>query len=100
MTQPSTASLDQLVAQYLGLEELSATEELLDISGAKIDMNALPLLKRRLHEEEAQAATLGTRGYVRMREKREQLIMCLKQLIVALEGTDHDTSNHSLETQY
>jgi len=45
----------------------------------------LPLLKRRLHEEEAQIALLETRGYVRMREKCEQLVASLRPLITVLE---------------
>ena len=72
MTQPKSAPLDHLVAQYLGLEELSVMEELLDLCGATIDTRALPLLKRRLHEEEIHTMALGARGYVRMREKCEQ----------------------------
>jgi hypothetical protein len=60
---------------------------------------ARPLLRRRLHEEEAHAMALGARGYVRMREKCEQLVTCLKQLIEALEGMGHVRSNDSLETQ-
>ena len=100
MTQPKSAPLNHLVAQYLSLEELSAMEELLDLCGASIDTRALPLLKRRLHEEEAHAMALGARGYVRMREKCEQLVICLNHLIEALEGMNHGTINDSLETQY
>jgi hypothetical protein len=100
MTPRSVSPFDQLVAQYLGLEELSVTEALLDMYGARIDTRALPLLKRRLHEEEAHVMALGARGYVRMREKCEQLVTCLKQLIEALEGMGHVTSNDTLETQH
>ncbi|MFL5588312.1 MAG: hypothetical protein ACJ8DI_11740 [Ktedonobacteraceae bacterium] len=59
--------------------------ELLDLCGASIDARALPLLQRRLHEEEAQLPQLEARGYVRLREKGEQLIASLRQLIAALE---------------
>jgi hypothetical protein len=100
MTQRSVFHFDQLVTQYLDLEELSVTEELLDMCGASIDLRALPLLKRRLHEEEMRAPALGARGYVRMREKCEQLMTCLKQLIEALEGMDNATSDNSLGTQH
>ena len=48
-----------LVEQYLGLESMEVTEDLLDLCGASIDSRALPLLKRRLQEEEAQIALLG-----------------------------------------
>jgi hypothetical protein len=96
MTESFNAPLDHLVAQYLSLEELAVMEELLELCGASIDTRALPLLERRLHEEEARARALGARGYVRMREKCEQRVSCLRQLIEALEGMDHD----SLETQH
>ena len=81
MTQRSVSHFDQIVAQYLGLEELSVAEDLLDMCGASIDVRALHLLKRRLHEEEMRATALGARGYVRMHEKCEQLMTCLKQLM-------------------
>lgn len=100
MTQPKSAPLDHLVAQYLGLEELSAMEELLDLCGAEIDTRALPLLRRRLQEEEAHAGALGARGYVRMREKCEQLMACLKQLIEALEGMEYGTTKDTLEAEH
>jgi hypothetical protein len=100
MIQRSVPLCDQLVAQYLSLEELSVTEALLDVCGASFDARALPLLKQRLHEEERRATTLEARGYIRMREKCEQLVTCLKQLIEALEGMGHVTSNDTLETQH
>ncbi len=76
---------DSLVEQYLGLESLEVTEELLDLCGASIDARALPLLQRRLHEEEAQLPQLEARGYVRLREKGEQLVASLRSLIAVLE---------------
>jgi len=79
-------SLYQLVEQYLGLESMEVTEELLELCGAHIDTRALPLLKR-LQEEEAQIPLLEVRGYVRMREKCEQLVASLQPLIAALEQT-------------
>ena len=83
--------LDDLMEQYLGLESFEVTEELLDLCGATIDTQALPVLKRRLREEEAQIPTLEARGYIRMKEKSEQLAASLKPLIEALEETAHDT---------
>jgi hypothetical protein len=74
-----------LVEQYLGLETMEVTEDLLDLCGACIDSRALPLLKQRLHEEAAQISLLEARGYVRMREKCEQLVASLGLLIEALE---------------
>jgi len=77
-----------------------STEALLEVYGASFDARALPLLKKRLHEEERRATTLEAQGYIRMREKCEQLVPCLKPLIEALEGMGHVTSNDTLETQY
>ncbi len=85
--QPTQRLLQQLVERYLGLESFEVTEVLLDLCGANINACALPLLKRRLHEEEAQIPTLEARGYIRMREKSEQLVESLKPLIEALEET-------------
>ncbi len=85
MKQLPADAFEHLVEQYLGLESLQVTEELLDLCGASIDARALPLLQRRLHEEEAQLPQLEARGYVRLREKGEQLIASLRQLIAALE---------------
>jgi hypothetical protein len=78
-------SLSQLMEQYLGLESMEATEELLELCGASIGTQALPLLHRRLQEEEAQIPQLEERGYIRMREKSEQLVARLRPLIEALE---------------
>lgn len=81
-------SLNQLAEQYLGLESMEVTEELLDLCGAHIDTRTLPLLRQRLYEEEVQLPQLETRGYVRMREKCEQLVASLRPLIAALEQTE------------
>jgi hypothetical protein len=82
---PGRKDLIPLAEQYLGLESMEVTEALLDLCGASIDTRALPLLKQRLHEEEAQRAVLEARGYVRMREKCEQLIASLRPLIAVME---------------
>ncbi len=74
-----------LVEQYLGLESMEVTEDLLDLCGVGLDSRALPLLKQRLHEEEEQIPQLEARGYVRMCEKCEQLVASLRPLIAALE---------------
>ena len=85
MKQLPADAFEHLVEQYLGLESLEVTEELLDLCGASIDARALPLLQRRLHEEEAQLPQLEARGYVRLREKGEQLVASLRSLIAVLE---------------
>ena len=90
MTEPmgSLPALDQLVDQYLGLESMEVTELLLDLCGARMDTRALPLLRKRLSEEQTQVSTLRTRGYTRMCEKSEQLVKSLQPLIAALESSD------------
>jgi hypothetical protein len=93
MTEPQRTQLDQLVGDYLGLESLEVTEELLDLCGAAIDERALPVLIRRLREEEEQVHLFGARGYTRMREKSEQLVRSLTSLITALEEMSHDATN-------
>jgi hypothetical protein len=82
--------LTPLVEQYLGLESMEVTEDLLDLCGASIDTRALPLLKRRLHEEEAKIPQLEARGYTRMREKCEQLVASLRPLIAVLEQMEQE----------
>lgn len=76
---------DQLVEQYLGLESMEVTETLLELCGAAIDAHALPLLRQRLQEEQAQVLLLEARGYIRLREKSEQMVAALIPLIAALE---------------
>ena len=90
MTQ---APMEGLIERYLLLESFDVTEELLDLCGATLDARALPILRKRLQEEERQAAGLETRGYIRMREKSEQLAASLKPLIAALEGKTDVATN-------
>jgi len=78
-------SLDQLVERYLGLESMEATEILLELCGARVNEQALPLLRQRVSEEEAQVHLWERHGYVRLREKSEQLVDALRPLITALE---------------
>lgn len=84
MTTRMSNHYDQLVEQYFGLESLEVTEMLLDLCGATIDQRALPLLKQRLQEERVKVPLLEARGYVRLREKSEQLVAALTPLIAAL----------------
>ncbi len=88
MTDHMSNHDDQLVEQYLGLESMEVTEALLDMCGTGIDQSALPLLKQRLREEQAQIPRLQARGYVRLREKSEQMVAALIPLIAALEPSD------------
>jgi hypothetical protein len=83
----------ELIERYLGLESLQVTEELLDLCGATIDARALPVLKRRLHEEKERVSQLEARGYIRMREKSEQLVESLTSLITVLEEMSHGPSS-------
>jgi len=79
------SQVQDLTEHYLLLESFEVTEELLRLCGATIDIHALPLLKRRLEEEKKQVTLLEERGYIRMREKSEQLVTSLSSLIAALE---------------
>jgi hypothetical protein len=86
---PEHHDVTPLVEQYLGLESMEVTENLLDLCGAGIDTRALLLLKQRLHEEEEQIPQLEARGYVRMCEKCDQLVASLRPLIAALEQEEY-----------
>jgi hypothetical protein len=88
MTERTSNHYDHLVEQYLGLASMETTETLLDVCGVTIDKRALPLLKRRLQEEQTQIPLLEMRGYVRLREKSEQMVAALIPLIATLETSD------------
>lgn len=88
--------LAHLVECYLGLESMEATFDLLELCGASIDVRALPRLKRRLQEEAAQIPLLHQRGYMRMREKCEQLVTSLRSLIATLEHIAQDAKEESV----
>jgi hypothetical protein len=88
MTDRRSNHYDQLVEQYLGLESMEVTETLLDVCGASIDERALPLLKQRLQEEQTQIPRREARGYIRLREKSEQMVAALLPLIATLEPSD------------
>jgi hypothetical protein len=81
---------DHLVERYLGLESLEVTEVVLDLCGATIDQRALPLLKQRLQEEQTQIPRLHAQGYVRLREKSEQMVAALTPLIAALAKAENE----------
>ena len=85
----SNQRLLALMESYLGLESLEVTEELLDLCGARLDTRALPVLRRRLQEEEGRAPRLERQGYLRMAEKSQQLVASLTPLIAALEENTH-----------
>ncbi|MGZ3645849.1 MAG: hypothetical protein ACXVCM_18585 [Ktedonobacteraceae bacterium] len=93
-TQPNY--LAPLVAQYLGMESMEITEELLELCGASIDARALSLLRERLHEEETQIPQLEAHGYIRMREKCTQLIASLRSLIAAFEHIEQGTGRDNV----
>jgi hypothetical protein len=88
MIDRTRSHYDQLIEHYLGLESMEVTETLLDTCGASIDQRALPVLKQRLREEQAQIPTLEARGYIRLREKSEQMVAALTPLIAALSASD------------
>ena len=78
-------ALSKQIEYYLGLESFEVTEELLDLCGAILDECALPVLKRRLQEEEGKVIRLRRQGYTRMAEKSQQLVASLAPLIATLE---------------
>ena len=94
MKQQEHDPYDQLVERYLGLESMEVTEMLVDLCGAILDARALPLLQQRLLEEVTQLPLLEARGYVRMREKSEQLVASLRSLITALEQTQQNAKEN------
>ena len=90
---PQGDACDWLVEQYLGLESMEVTETLLHLCGARINKQALPLLKRRLQEEEMQVPVLDALGYVRLREKSAQMVAALRPLIAALETQSREEND-------
>ncbi len=78
--------IDAAVEHYIGLESVESMEEVLTMCGATIDAGALPLLTRRLAEEEARRHILAAHGYTRMAEKSAQLAASLCALIRSFEG--------------
>ena len=90
-SQLSSEALVALIEHYLGLESMEVTETLLDLCGTGIDTRALPLLKQRLREEQAQIPVLVARGYIRLSEKSQQLAESLAPLIHALEQTRQES---------
>lgn len=90
MTDRMSSPYDQLVEQYFSLESMEVTETLLELCGATIDARALPLLKQRLQEEQIQIPLLNARGYVRLREKSEQMKTALLPLIATLEAAGNE----------
>ena len=90
MTECMSNHYGQLVEQYLGLESMEVTETLLELCGATIDQRALPMLRQRLQEEQAHIPLLEARGYIRLREKSEQMVAALLPLIAVLEVTGNE----------
>lgn len=90
MPQRMSNDYDQLVEHYLGLESMEVTETLLELCGATIDERILPLLKQRLQEEQTQIPRLHAHGYVRLREKSEQMVAALTPLIAVLTRTESE----------
>ncbi len=85
MTFGVKAGLTAAARRYLDLESMEVVEELLELYGAELDARALPVLSRRLAEEQQALPGLESRGYVRMAEKSVQLVAGLEDLISELE---------------
>ena len=85
-TPHSAAHLAACSDRYFALERVEILEELVGLGGAALDGRALPLLRRRLTEEEGEGARLRARGYTRMAEKSGQLAASLRALVAVVEG--------------
>lgn len=85
-------NLESLVARYVALESIEVMEELAVVSDLAIDARALPVLRRRLQEEEVSGPLLAERGYERMAEKSAQLQGVLRPLVAVLEERSDDAA--------
>ena len=64
-------ALPAVIERDLEMESFELTEEQLDACGPTLDQRALPLLKRRLQEEQGRLLQLQRHGYIRMAEKSQ-----------------------------
>ncbi len=71
----------ELLKRYLALEVPEVREIVLSLPGPLAGINALPLFRWRLAEEESKCAQLRAEGFTRMAEKAEDLVACLRHLI-------------------
>lgn len=85
-TPDSAVRLARCSERYFALERVEVLEELVALGGAALDGRALPLLRRRLAEEEGEGGRLRARGYTRMAEKCGQLAASLRALVAVVEG--------------
>lgn len=88
-TSDSAGRLARRSECYFALERVDVLEELVRLGGATLDKRVLPLLRRRLAEEEAEGARLRARGYTRMAEKSAQLAASLRALVAVVEEGDN-----------
>ena len=80
-----------LLKRYLALEVPEVREIVLSLPGPLAGINALPLFRWRLAEEESKCEQLRAEGFTRMAEKAEDLLACLRQLIALQGGVIDDT---------
>lgn len=80
-----------LLKRYFALEVPEVREIVLSLPGPLAGINALPLFRWRLAEEESKCEQLRAEGFTRMAEKAEDLLACLRQLITLQEGVTDDT---------
>ena len=81
-----------LLKRFLALEVPEVREIVLSLPGALAGINALPLFRWRLAEEESKCEQLRAEGFTRMAEKAEDLLACLRQLIVLQGDESNDTT--------
>ena len=86
MKQLPADAFEHLVEHYLGLEMTGSDRRTPRPLWSQHRCACITTcFRRRLHEEEAALPQFEARGYVRLREKGEQLDTSLRALIAALE---------------
>ncbi len=82
----------ELLKRYFALEVPEVREIVLSLPGPLAGMNAMPLFRWRLAEEQSKCDQLRSEGFTRLAEKAEDLVACLSQLIRLQERETDDTS--------
>jgi hypothetical protein len=89
----------ELLKRYFALEVPEVREIVLSLPGPLAGINAVPLFRWRLAEEESKCEQLRAEGFTRMAEKAEDLVACLRQLITLQGDETDDTPGQELDTE-
>lgn len=89
----------ELLKRYFALEVPEVREIILSLPGPLAGINALPLFRWRIAEEVSKCEQLRAEGFTRMAEKAEDLVACLRHLIMLQGGETDDTSGQELDTE-